>query len=78
MQMILSIVLYQGKRTAIQRELTLGNAIRITTDEGAKEGVVIKITFKVVITQHHIPERTFPIRYLERNYDAAIGDDLRL
>src|SRR5436190_22456262 len=76
--MVLAVICRQAIILYVSGKLSLGDAIRIPTDDRTHVWpVVLQVAIEIVVTEHDIIELAIPVGHLERNYNAAVGCDLR-
>ena len=72
------VVRGQSVFLALERELTLGDAVGHTAGGHTEVGMSIEVILKFVMPEHHVAEFAVFIRHMHLGEHCAVGDDLRL
>ena len=72
MQAVLTVVLREGVRFAVERELGVPDAVSVAADERAEKTLVIHITIGGVVTENHVRKLAVAVRHLQGDDRSAI------
>src|SRR3954447_18526468 len=78
MQCIRSVVDGKLHRLAVQRKLSVGDAVGVAADGGAEELPFGEIAGKAIMAEHDVVMAAFGVRRDQRLDHRAMGDDARL
>src|SRR5689334_16559909 len=71
-QSVWPVILWQRVGLAIERESTIGNAVRVAPDDRSNIGRIRDVSLSRIVTKHDVGKLAITIRNTDRLNDAAI------